>query len=186
MNLLMAHRAVLESRRAQIVKRGRDNPDRACSVSRRQIRVAFQTNDAYFLARQHAGIGRAVGLMAGRTAFKTHRAVFEREGPALVAMTLQTARLVSAESLRHSRTNTAVRIVAIDAAHRTFRQLVMIRSLKLRPHVRVATRALFVDRCGLSIHQPVRSVGVNFVTGGAGDLIFGMTALQPANVGRLI
>ena len=84
--------------------------------------------------------------MARRAAFKAHRRVLESERPALVAVAVEASRLVRGEDLRHRRPDAAVRIVAIDAAHRAFRQLVVIGPLELRPHVEVAARAQLVDR----------------------------------------
>ena len=46
-----------------------------------------------------------------------------------------------AKALRQRRAPAAVWIVAIDAAHRSLRQLVVIRFLKLRPDVHMARRA---------------------------------------------
>jgi hypothetical protein len=66
--------------------------------------------------------------------------MLERERSTLVAMAIQAPRLVGAEGLRHGRTYTPVWVVTIDAAHGAFRQLVMVRPLKLRPDVEVAAR----------------------------------------------
>ena len=125
-------------------------------------------------------------LMAGHTTFETHRPMFERKRPTLVAMAVQASRLVRGEGLRHRRTDTAVRIVTVDTAHRAFRQLMMIGPLKLRPDVGMAARALLVDRSRLAVHQPVGLIRVNFMAGSAGDLIFRMAAFETAHVGRLI
>ena len=128
----MADRAVLEPRRAQVVKRRRHDADGARGRYRRgQVGVAFQAEQAHLRPRQHTRIGRTMRLVAGHTTFKTHRLVLERERPALVAMAVEAPRLVRREALRHGRANTAVRIVTVDAAHRAFRQLVMIGPLKL-------------------------------------------------------
>ena len=59
-------------------------------------------------------------------------------------------------------------------------------SLKLAPNREMATRALLVDRRRFARHQAHRSVGVNLVTGGAGNLIARMAALQAADMSRLI
>ena len=182
----MAHRAVLKTRRAQIVKRRRHNADGAGGVDRGQIRVALQADQAHFRTRQHPWIGRAMRLMAGHTAFETHRPVLERERSALVAMAVQASRLVRGEGLRHRGADTAVRIVAVDATHRAFRQLMMIGLLKLRPDIDMAARALFVDCGRLAEHEPVGPIRVHFVAGRAGDLILRVTALQAPDVGRLI
>ena len=148
--------------------------------------MALEANESYFLARQHSRIGRAVRLMTGRAAFKPHRTVLESERAALVAMAIQASRFVRAESLRHAGADAAVGIVAIDTTHSALRQLVVVRPLKLSPDVDMATRALLIQRGWLALDQSVGPVGVNFMAGRAGDLILGMTALQPAHVCGLI
>src|SRR5277367_5014914 len=100
--------------------------------------------------------------MAGGAAFEPYRSVLECERPALVAVAIQASRLVRREGLGHPRTHAAVRIVAIDAAHRALGQLVMIGPLKLSPHVEMATRAQLIDRRRLAYHQSVRPVRMNF------------------------
>jgi len=173
----MAHRAVLVTRRAQVVKRRRDDADGSRLIYAGQIGVALQAHDANFLAHQQPRIGRAVWLVAGYATFEAHRSVLERERSALIAVAVQASRLVRGEGLRHRWADTAVRIVTVDAAHRTFRKLMMIGPLKLGPDVGVAARALFIDRSRLAVHESVGSIRVNFVTGRAGDLIFRVTTL---------
>src|SRR5579863_3364583 len=152
--------------------------DRAGLVRRRKIRVTFEAHQPNQLPYQHAWIGRAMRFMAGLASFESDRAMFEGERTPLVAMAAQAARLVRSEALRHRGPDTAVRIVAIDAAHRPLRQLVMFRALKLRPYVGVASGAHLIDRGGFSNHQRLSPVGVNLMTGGAGDRVFGVAALQ--------
>jgi hypothetical protein len=61
--------------------------------------------------------------------------MFERERTALIAVTFEATRLVPGEALKHYWTDTAVRIVAIHAAHIAFGKLVMKRPLELGPLV---------------------------------------------------
>ena len=79
-----------------------------------------------------------------------------------------------------------MRIVAIDASHGLFGKPVMIWPLKPCPDIQMATSAQLIHRRWLSDRQLCPSVRMNFVTGDAGDLVFRMAALQPADVGRLI
>ena len=63
--------------------------------------------------------------MTGLAAFKAHRGMLEGERAALVAVAIETSRLVGRETLQHRRPDAAVRIVAIHAAHGAFGKLVM-------------------------------------------------------------
>jgi hypothetical protein len=182
----MAHGTVLILRRSQIVKRRRHHADGSRRVGRRQIRVTLQANIADVLPRQHSRIRGAVRLMARRAALETHGPVFERERTALVSVAVEATRLVGSERLGHHVADTSVRIVTIDAAHRALGQLMMIRSLELRPHAHVTTCALLVDRGGRASHQAVPSVRMNLVATCASHLIPGVTALQTANLGGCV
>jgi hypothetical protein len=88
-----------------------------------------------------------VGLVASAASLKTHRRVLEGERATLVAVTVEATRFVGGEGLGHGWARASVGIVAIDAAHRLFRQAVMVGSLELRPDIGMATRALPID-CG--------------------------------------
>ena len=141
-DFLMADGAVLESRRPQIVERRRHDPQ--CHVrvgGSRQIGVTLEADQAHFLARQHPRICRAVRLVAAPATFKTHHGMLEGERTAFIPMTVETSRFVRGEYLRHCRPHGAVRIVAIDAGHRGFRQLVVVRPLELRPDIDVTACA---------------------------------------------
>jgi len=148
--------------------------------------VALQTNQSYFLAGQHPWIRGPMGFVTSPATFEAHWCVLKRKRTAFIAVALETSGLIGREDLIHRRPYTAVRIVTIDAGHRAFRHPVMKRFLELTPDRDVATRALFVDRGGLTRHQTQWAVGMNLVTSGAGHLILGMAALQAANMGRLI
>lgn len=186
-NLLVADRAVLKARRTQIVERWRHHSDnRARIVYARQIRVAFQANQADLLPNQHARVGRTMRLMTGAATLKPHGRVFKRKGPAFIPVAVEASRVVGAERLQHGRADTAVRIVTIDTGHGAFGQFVMIRLLELRPHIQVATRALLVDRGSLADHQVMSPIRMNLMTGRAGNLVLHVTALQASDVRRLV
>ena len=151
-----------------------------------QIRVALKTNQPDFLPDQHPWIRRAVRFMARPAAFKPNCGMLKGERAAFVSVAVQAPRLVRPEALRHSRPKAAVRIVAIDAGHRGFWNLVMRRSLELHPDVRVATRALLVNRRSFARDQSQRSVCMNLVAGRAGHFVLRVAVLNPANMRRLI
>ena len=155
-------------------------------IQRRQIRMALQTHLLHLRPVEHARIRRTVRRVAGRTSLESHRTMLEGERPAFVAMAIEASRLVRAERLRHRGLHAAVRIVAIDAAHRALRQLVMKRLLELRRDRQMAAFALLVDRFRFAHHQLFRRRRVNLVAGGAGHLILGVAALQAADVRRLV
>jgi hypothetical protein len=69
--------------------------------------------------------------MTRLAALKTHRRMFEREWPALVAVAFEASRVVGGEALEHSGPHTTMRIVAIHAAHVTFGKFVMEGHLEL-------------------------------------------------------
>jgi len=123
-----------------------------------------------------------MGLVACGAAFKAHRCVLKGEWTALVSMTLEATGLVGGETPGHRAPRASVRVMAIDARHRPFRQPVAERLLKLRHYIGVAGGALPVDGSGLARYQPERTARVNFMTRRAGHLILGMAALQTASV----
>jgi len=87
-------------------------------------------------------------IMTSCAAFEAHRRMFEGKGPPLIAVTAEAAGLVRIEHAAHRRPGSAVRIVAVDTAHRPFRHPVMIGFLELRPDVLMAagTQAVDLDR----------------------------------------
>ncbi len=107
--------------------------------------MALQAHETNFGAREHSRIRGPVRFMARLTAFKTKRRMFERERTTLVAVALDAARIVRRESLQHRGLDTSVRVMAIDAAHVTFRQSVMEGFLELRPLVQVTAAALLIN-----------------------------------------
>ena len=125
-------------------------------------------------------------FVTASAAVKAHGSVLECEWTALVAVAAETAGLIGGERLSHNRADTPVRIVAIDAGHRSLRQPVMIGLLELRPDAGMATSALLVDPGRLAYYQSVGPVAMDFVTSRAGDRVFGMAALQAPDVCRLV
>ena len=168
------------------MERGRNAAQGARDRRRgRCIGVAFQAGKPYFLARQHARIRRTMRLVARRAALEPHRRVLENKRPALVAVAPETTRFVSGDCLDRPRQLRAVRVVAVDARHRPFGQLVLVRPLEARPDCGMALRALGVD--GRHLPRP-QFFGrfVHRMAGNATHLIARVRALNAANVRGLI
>lgn len=168
------------------MERRRNYADRSGAIQSRQIGVALETRQPHLLPRQHSGISGSVRFMTRRTSFKSHWTVLEGERPALIAMTGQAAGFIGSEALQHRRTYRAVWIVAVDATHCAFRQLVVIRALELRPNIEVATGTLLIDGRGFAIHQSIWPIGVNLMTGRAGHLVLHVTAFEASHMRRLV
>ncbi len=117
-------------------------------------------------------------LMACLATFKAHRCMFEREWTPFVAMTFEAPRLIGREALQHHRTDAAVRIVAIHAAHVAFRQLMVERPLELSPLIEVTSHAQLIGGFRFADHQ--RLALVHLVAGSTRNLILGVAALQPS------
>ena len=100
--------------------------------------MAFLANQTYDGPGEHAGIGRAVRLMASHAAFDFHRRVLIHEWPSHIAMALQAARLIGGHRLQRARFKRPVRIVAVDAGHRALGKPVSIGLLEARPNILVA------------------------------------------------
>src|SRR5262249_7484527 len=133
-HLQMANRTVAKARTAQIVKRGRRHSDGGIGwPGYRQIRVAVQTDQKHLLPNQHARIRRTVRLVTSGAAFQPDGGVLEGEWSTLLAMAAEASSLVGIECANGSQQHTAVRIVAIRAAHRTLRQLVSVRTRETQP-----------------------------------------------------
>jgi len=137
------------------------------------------------MARQHARIRRAVRLVAGRAALEPHRRVLENKGPALVAVAPVATRLVSRNRLDRPRQLRPVRVVAVDARHRPFGQLVLVRPLEARPDRGMALRALGVDSRHLARPQLFGRF-VHRMAGNATHLIARVRALNAPDVRGLI
>src|SRR5580692_7332868 len=100
-DLLMADRAVLVTWQGQIVECRRNHARHANRVISRQVSVALETHKADLLPRQHPRVRGAVRFMTSGAAFEAHRFVLECERTALIAVAIQTARFVGAETLLH-------------------------------------------------------------------------------------
>ena len=136
----MTGRAVLEPRRAQIMKRRRHPAQLSVLRSRnRQIRVAFQAQRWRFVTRQHSRIRRSVRLVTRCAAFLFDHRMLEYERSALVAVAFQAPGLVAERRLHAVRAKTRVRIVAIDAGHRALRQTMLVWPVESGP-LRYMTR----------------------------------------------
>src|SRR3954452_15851824 len=124
MHLLVANGAVLETGAAQIVKRWRHCAESRLSGKRRrgQVGVAFQAKLGDMGTIQHPRVRAAMRLMAGAAAFELHRSVLEREGTYFIAVALGAARFGGARRLNAARKGAAVRVMAIAAGHRVFRE----------------------------------------------------------------
>ena len=124
--------------------------------------------------------------MAGTAAFKAYGRVFESEGSAFVAVAAETARVVGGEHAAGGGLDAAMRIVAIDAAHGAFGHAMVIGFLELRPDILMASGALGVDLRRFADYQAVGAVGMDLVTGHAGDRVIAVAALQASDVGGLV
>ena len=79
-----------------------------------------------------------------------------------------------------------MRIMAVDTAHRAFRQPVVVRLLEGSPDVLVAAGALSIDFHRLAGHQSIRSVGMDLMAGDARDGIIAVAALEASDMRGLI
>ena len=144
-------------------------------VLRADIGMAFQAHIADFMPRQHFRIGGSVRYVARRAAFEPHRGVLEREGSALIAVA------IGASSVARHRL--AMRIMAIGTGHGALGNFVVVGLLKfcllrhVAPGAEVVDRGFCADVCPLRVYR---------VAGYATDLIFTVTALNAAAVGRLV
>jgi hypothetical protein len=117
--------------------------------------------------------------MAGFASFNSNRSMFERKWPALVAVAIEAARFIRVHHARHPGLERSVRIVAVDTAHYTFRQRMMMRFLKLRPRGNMTSGALRVNSCFPGTRCGRR---VNLVARNAGYLAFSVRSLDAADV----
>ena len=144
-NLLMTYRAVLESRRAQIVKGRRNTTKRRPGITRRthsHIGVTLQTYKTNFMPGQHPRIRRSMRLVTGAAAFQSHGRVLERKGSALIGVALQAAWLIPGECSNHLWTRASMRIMAVYAGHGSLRQPVRVGPLELGPRTSSDSRSI--------------------------------------------
>ena len=97
--------------------------------------VAFETKLPHRVPFQHFRIGRAVGRMTCRTAFKLQRAVLKDEWPLLVCVATDTGSIGAHGKPRLFRLETAVRVMAVAAGHCAFQNTVAERFAELRFHL---------------------------------------------------
>jgi hypothetical protein len=107
--------------------------------------MTLQTLEPHFLPGEHARICRAVRFMASGAAFEPHRRVFVGERTPLVAVAFEAAGFVPRNGLDLLGPETAVWIMAVDAGHRAFVQVMAVGTLELGPGVHMAGSALAID-----------------------------------------
>ena len=107
--------------------------------------MAFLANQTYDGPGEHPGIGRTVRLVARHAAFGFHRRMLVDEWPPHIAVAFQAARFIRPDGLQRTWLEFSVRIVAIDAGHRTLRKTVGKRLLETGPDILVAGSALLID-----------------------------------------
>jgi hypothetical protein len=125
-------------------------------------------------------------LVARPASFEAHRSVLEGKWSHFVAVTFGAAWFVGLRGLNLFGQRAAVRIMAIHAGHRPFRQAVFVGFLETGPDIGVAPGAERVDRHRLARYQAVRSILVDGMAGGATYLVPGMTAINASAVSGLI
>jgi hypothetical protein len=83
----MADGAVLEPRRAQVMKCRRYAPEHLPSIRGghcTDVGVTFQTDEPHLMPREHPWIRRTVHLVTGAAALQPHRCMLESERSPLV------------------------------------------------------------------------------------------------------
>ena len=148
--------------------------------------MAFLADEPYLGAGERHGVCRAVYLVTGLAALSFHRSVLKNKRSALIAMALVTAWLVGVGRLHRTLQQRPVRVMAIDARHRAFRQLVAERPLEVSPYLGMAAGALCIDFAWLARDQTVRTLFMNRVTAYTTDLVLGVAAVDATDVSRLI
>lgn len=133
MNLDMTDGAILEPRISDIVKRWRLRAENAGRVG-----VAFQAELAHQTSLQQLGVVRAVRRVTDDAAFQLDRRVLECKRPLFLRVALEADRICPAGRVaRLSEIKAAMGIVTIGAAHASFRDAMMKRSLELLRHIAV-------------------------------------------------
>src|SRR5262249_51904298 len=113
-----------------------------------------------------------------------HRRMLEGERSAFFSVAADTARFVGGDVAHHSRTEAAVRVVAIDTGHRAFGQTMLVGFRKLVPRACMARRALCVNRAHFPRNHPPPAMPRS--ARDTGDLTLGMPTFDPAGMSRLI
>jgi hypothetical protein len=114
-NLLMTDSAIAKTRRSQIMKCRRYNPDDACCARclLRQVGVTLETQEADLRPRQHFRIGRPMRFMAGLTSFCSQWRVLIGEGTTKIRMTLKASGFVRRKCANLLQQKTAMRVMTI-------------------------------------------------------------------------
>src|SRR5690348_16885428 len=130
--------------------------------------MTFKTHGEDYRPSQHARVRRAVRNVARAAAFHAHARVLENEGTALVDMASQAGLFRVERRLHHRvlashaprRRESAVRIVAIRAGHRSFVHTMMRWQLELAANTLVARITKFrlplrqkKTRCGRVVYR---------------------------------
>ena len=87
--------------------------------------MAFQTQEADFVAVEQARIGRTVGRMARLTAFDFHRSMLIDKRSGFISMAFETGHVVSDPRTQLLGLEPAVLVMTIRAFHGAFGNLVM-------------------------------------------------------------
>ena len=148
--------------------------------------MAFEAYQPHFLADQHLRIRGTMRHMAALAAFLPHRRVLEGEGPAFIAMALEATGLIGARHPHEAGSEAAVRVVAIDAGHRIFRNPVLERLGKRRFHIDVTALAECVDLGEFAHDQAIGTMRVNRMALRTRDGVACVAGFEPSRGGRLI
>ena len=105
--------------------------------------VALQAHQVHLTHTQKARIGRAVGSMASRAAFRLHRDVLVDEGSLLVDMALVADSIAIGLCVELVNCGRAVDVVTVVASHEAFVDAVVVRLGEIRFCGNVAAVAKF-------------------------------------------
>ena len=103
--------------------------------------MARETELRYPARNQHARIRRTVRRMTGDAAFGLDRGMFVNKRTLFVCVALDASRIGASRQSRLFKFETAMRIVAIAALHRTFEYLVMEGQIELVLSLTMTTQA---------------------------------------------
>ena len=103
--------------------------------------MAFETKLPHAASLQHLRIRRAMRRVTGHAAFRLERRVLVGERSLLIRVTLNAGGVRAGCEPRLLELETAVRVVAVAALHRTFEYLVMKRLVEVGLNFVMATDA---------------------------------------------
>lgn len=176
MHLNVAGCAVADARIAKVM----EGWGRAAGSSSRSetIGVAFQTLQMDFGPREHAGIGRAVRLMAGPAAFLAYGRMLKNKRPAEAAVAIEAAGFVRGNGRQMIRQCTAVWVMATRAFDAALLETVPVRALELSNRCGVARAAILRGGCWFGcMHR---------MAGGTVHVAASVAAAYAAQLGLLI